>query len=122
MSASTEARSGLGLQYGWDLGESGWNTGMDANILNIGRFGLHLSVLDRDLATPPTSPAAAASYIVAASATGAWAGKSGQVALWDAGVAAWVFAAPRVGWVAYIEDEAKLSAYKSTGWSAGIAI
>lgn len=120
MSASTEARSGLGLQYGWDLGESGWNTGMDANILNIGRFGLHLSVLDRDLATPPTSPAAAASYIVAASATGAWAGKSGQVALWSG--SAWVFAAPRIGWIAYVEDEAKLSAYKSGGWSAGIAI
>ena len=26
------------------------------------------------------------------------------------------------GWLFYIEDETKLSAYKSTGWSAGIAI
>lgn len=120
MSAKSEPRSGL--QFGWDKGEAGWNVGMDANLLVIGRFGLHLSILDRDLATPPTTPAAGATYIVAASATDAWAGKSGQVALWDDVGAAWVFAAPRIGWIAYIEDEAKLSAYKATGWSAGIAI
>lgn len=120
MSASTEPRSGL--KFGWEFGESGWNGDMDANLLAIGRFGLHLSILDRDLATPPTPPAAGATYIVAASATGAWAGKSGQVTLWDDVGATWVFAAPRIGWIAYIEDEAKLSAYKATGWSAGIAI
>jgi hypothetical protein len=108
------------LKYGWTLGESGWNADMDGNLLAIARFGVHLSILDRDLATPPTSPASGATYIVAASATGAWAGKSGQVALWNG--SAWIFAAPRIGWIAYIEDEAKLSAYKSGGWSAGIAI
>lgn len=31
MAASTEPRSGL--FYGWSLGENGWNTGMDANLL-----------------------------------------------------------------------------------------
>ena len=53
-------------------------------------------------------------------ATGAWAGKTHQIAVRING--AWEYHPPKVGWLCYIEDEAKLSAYKSTGWSAGIAI
>ena len=118
MPASTEPRSGL--KHSWSLGESGWNTDMNANLLSIGRFAYHLSVKDRNLATPPGSPAAGDTYIVAATGTGAWASKDGQVAVWDG--AAWVFGVPRLGWVAYIEDEEKLTAYKAAGWSAGVAI
>lgn len=118
MAALTDPR--FGLSYGWTLGESGWNTGMDANLLKIARAGVHLSVKDRDLATPPGSPAAGDTYIVAASATGAWATKEKNVAVWDG--AAWQFYAPSTGWVAFVEDEAKLSAYYSSAWSAGIAI
>lgn len=118
MPASTEPRSGI--FYGWSLGESGWNAQMDSNLLRIGRFGFHLSVKDRNLTAPPGTPTAGDTYIVAATATGAWAGKEANVAIWDG--AAWVFGAPRVGWLAYIEDEAVLSVYKSTGWSAGLAI
>lgn len=93
---------------------------MDTNLLKVAHVGLHLSVKDRDLATPPVSPATGDTYIVAAAATGAWAGKDGQVAVWSG--SAWAFYAPRLGWVAYIEDEEKLSAYKMAGWSAGVAI
>lgn len=118
MSSSTEPRSGL--SYGWTLGENSWNTGMDNNLLFLGRFGVHLSVKDRDLVTPPASPASGDTYIVPASATGAWAGQTGKVTLWSGTV--WVFATPRLGWVAYIEDEEKLSAYKVAGWSAGVAL
>lgn len=118
MPASTEPRSGL--SFGWSLGESNWNTGMDANLLSIGRFAYHLSIKDRDLATPPGSPAAGDTYIVATAPTGVWVGKEGQVAVWTG--TAWVFGTPRIGWVAYIEDEEVLSAYKAAGWSAGVAI
>lgn len=118
MPASTEPRSGI--FYGWTVGESGWGAKMDANLLSVGRFGFHLSVKDRDLTAPPGTPTAGDSYIVAATATGAWAAKESNVAVWSG--SAWVFGAPRIGWVAYIEDEAVLSAYKATGWSAGIAI
>lgn len=118
MPAQTETRSGL--FWGWSYGETGWNTGMDANLLRLGRFGFHLSVKDRDLATPPGSPAAGDTYIVAVSPTGAWAGQEGKVAIWSG--SDWVFGTPRIGWVAYIEDEEKLSAYKAAGWSVGIAI
>lgn len=118
MPAQTEVRSSL--FYGWTFGENGWNSGMDQNMLRLGRFGFHLSIKDRDLTTPPGSPAVGDTYIPAATATGAWAGKEGQVATWSG--TAWIFGVPRVGWVAYIEDEEKLSAYKAAGWSVGVAI
>lgn len=119
MPAKTEPNSGL--KYGWNLGESGWNTDMDDNLFKIGTV-LQLSILDRDLTAPPGSPANGDRYIVASGATGAWAGQDGNVAVWDAAAAAWRFYVPAIGWLAYIEDEQVLSAYKSTGWSAGIAI
>ena len=34
MSSVTE--SNLGLNYGWAYGESGWNTGMDDNLVKLG--------------------------------------------------------------------------------------
>ena len=109
----------LGLNYGWTLGESGWDTGMDANLKRLGAL-VGLSVKDRDLTTPPTSPANGDRYIVPTAATGVWAGKTNQIAVRIDGT--WEFHPPKVGWLCYIEDEAKLSAYKSTGWSAGVAI
>lgn len=118
MGASTEPRSGL--KFGWDLGESGWNVDMDANLLRLGRFGFHLSVKDRDLTAPPASPSAGDAYIVAAGATGAWAGLDHHVAVWTG--TAWATTAPNVGWLAYVADEEVLTAYKSAGWSAGVGV
>ena len=109
----------LGLTYGWTLGESGWDTGMDANLKRLGAT-VGLSVKDRDLTAPPVSPANGDRYIVPAAATGAWAGKTSQIAVRIEGT--WEFHAPKVGWLCYIEDEGKLVAFKSAGWSAGIAI
>lgn len=117
MASSTEPRSGL--KYGWALGESGWNAEMDANIKSVGRFAYHLSVKDRDLTTPPGSPAAGDTYIPAATATGAWAGKEKQIAVWDG--AAWVFGVPREGWMASIDDEDLVIRYDGTNWSTGIS-
>jgi len=109
----------LGLNYGWTLGESGWDTGMDANLKRLGAV-VGLSVKDRDLTAPPASPANGDRYLVPAAATGAWVGKTNQIAARIADV--WEFHLPKIGWLCYIEDEAKLSAFKATGWSAGIAI
>jgi hypothetical protein len=116
MTARTEPRSGI--KYGWALGESGWNTEMDNDLLLIGRVGVHLSVKNRITTAPPGSPAAGDTYIPAATATGAWAGKEGQIAIWSG--TTWVFYVPRKGWRAYIEDEEVISTYK-TSWSAGNA-
>jgi hypothetical protein len=73
-----------------------------------------LAVLDRDLAAPPPSPEDGARYIVAAGATGAWAGHAGAVAAWQDG--AWIFIAPRPGFLAYVVDEAALAVFDGTSW------
>lgn len=118
MPASTEPRSGL--QWGWTLGETPWKDGMDQNLLRLGRVGFHLSVKDRDLSTPPDSPVNGDTYIVGPVGTDAWADHDDHVAVWGGGV--WNFYPPRIGWVAYVEDEEVLSAFKAGGWSAGVAI
>lgn len=64
---------------------------------------VQLSVIDVDLAAPPGSPGDGDCYIVAASATGAWAGHEHEIAYFSGG---WKFTAPRVGFTAFVEDEA----------------
>ena len=76
---------------------------------------VQISIVDRDLATPPASPADGARYIVAASPTGAWVGHTGKIAAWQDG--AWAFYAPRTGWLAWIEDEASPVAWNGTAWT-----
>lgn len=122
MAATTGPRNGI--QHSWALGEAGWNTGMDANLKYADNFGMHLSVKDRDLATPPGSPANGDTYIIAASPTGAWSARAaGDLTMWSSVAAAWVFKTPRQGMFCYIEDEQKISVFKTgTGWSAGVAI
>ena len=63
------------------------------------------SVLDKDLAAPPASPANEALYIVSASPTGAWAGRAGQLAYWLTTAGAWTFIQPTPGWQVAVLDE-----------------
>ena len=79
----------LGLNYGWTLGESGWDTGMDANLKRLGAV-VSLSVKDRDLTTPPASPVDGDRYIIPAAANDArrWAGTARHRAWLRAGLAA----------------------------------
>ena len=126
MAASIEPRGGL--NWGWAVGESGWKPGMDENLLKLSRLavgGLH--VLDRDLTTPPSGPAAGSAYIIGGVPAGLWAASElgaaeGDIAVWDG--AEWVVYTPAVGWQCYVEDEGVLTVFKggSTGWSAGVAI
>ena len=73
---------------------------------------VQLLVLDKDLASPPGSPADGNRYIVAASPTGAWSGQAGKIAAWQDG--AWAFYTPREGWLAWVADEDKVYAYSGT--------
>ncbi len=80
---------------------------------------VQLSVLDRDLAAPPSAPADGARYIVPANPTGAWAGQAGRVAAFQD--AAWAFYQPRDGWVAWVADERLLVAYSGSSWGVAAA-
>eukprot|EP01035_Chromulina_nebulosa_P055677 gene55677-76311_t len=57
------------------------------------------AVKSRSVAVPPASPAEGDVYIVAPTATGAWAGKDHRFAAWLSG--AWSFRVPGSGWLAY---------------------
>jgi hypothetical protein len=69
--------------------------------LAIGTDVLAYSVLDDTLAVPPTSPDLGDAYIVAAAATGDWAGKDGQIAVFTA--RQWEFITIAVGRLVYVE-------------------
>lgn len=77
---------------------------------------VQISVLDRDLATPPSTPDEGARYIVAASPTGAWTGATGKLAAFQDG--AWEIYTPNEGWLAWVADENALVVYDGAGWSA----
>jgi len=112
-----------GLAYGWDYGELNWDTDMNNNMLSLGRVLTQCSVIDRDLTSPPGGPTNGDRYIVDSTAAGAWAGEEDHVAVYDGTLVAWTFYTPKEGWLTYIEDEQKISVYKTaTGWSAGVAI
>lgn len=76
---------------------------------------VQLAVLDRDLGSPPGSPAEGDRYIVAASATGDWAGHEDHIALYQDG--GWMFVAPRVGWLAWLVDEEALAVWDGSAWT-----
>lgn len=75
---------------------------------------LHLAVESRALAAPPAAPLDPGSWIVAAAATGSWSGRTGQIAVFDAG--GWTFVAPRDGCLAYVRDEAIFAIRIAGAW------
>lgn len=81
--------------------------------LNIIDAAVNLTVADRDLTTPPGSPSDGDRYIVGPSATGAWSGKAGQVAVYIDG---WVFLDPQEGWMVFVQDENLQLVYNGSAW------
>ncbi len=75
---------------------------------------IHLSVLSRNMITPPSAPAADARYLVGIAATGAFVGFDGNVAAFQDG--AWNFKAPQTGWRVYVEAESALLIYDGAAW------
>lgn len=71
-------------------------------------------VLDRDLTAPPGSPVEGDSYLVAASATGAWATFDRNRATWSEEDAAWAFDAPALEQKVAVLDEGITLVYKGS--------
>lgn len=74
------------------------------------------AVADKDLTSPPGSPAEGDRYIVAASATGGWTGHEASIAAYQDGV--WRFYAPNTGWAVWVDDEAGFYIFDGTAWIA----
>lgn len=66
------------------------------------------------MSAPPGSPAEGDRYLVKSPGSGAFAGKYDQVAHHVDG--GWSFYPPRVGWICYVGDEAKLVAWDGASW------
>lgn len=75
------------------------------------------AVLDKDLATPPSSPANGAAYIVATSPTGAWVGQAGKIAYWLSSVGVWTFVTPQEGFFFHVSDENAFYSYDGSAWA-----
>lgn len=75
---------------------------------------VQMTVLDKDLAAPPGSPANGDRYIVATSPSGAWTGHAGKIAAWQDG--AWAFYIPREGWLAWVADQDQLYVFDGATW------
>ena len=76
---------------------------------------LNTGAIDKDLATPPGSPAEGDVYIVAASPTGAWAGQAGKIAFYSQ---TWQFITPLEGATLWVKDEDVLYSYTGSAWVA----
>jgi len=77
---------------------------------------VQLACRDKDLAAPPATPAEGDRYLVLAQApTGAWAGLSGQIAVFGDGV--WTGLVPRVGWLAHVAAEDAFYRFDGTRWA-----
>lgn len=87
-----------GLNYGWALGEDGWNVGMDSNLVKLGAT-INITVLD--FAATPSVSTNGTRYIVA-SGSGAFAGQNNKLAVRVEDV--WTFYTLPEGCVVYDED------------------
>lgn len=72
--------------------------------------------VDKDLSSPPGSPANGALYIVGSSPTGAWSGKAGQLAFWLTSVNAWSFIVPKEGFLVHVNDEDDFYKFNGSSW------
>lgn len=79
-------------------------------------FATRAIVKDRDLATPPGSPADGDAYLVAGSPTGAWTGQAAKIAIYIN--TAWVFVAVKEGFEIEVEDEDEAFTYRGGTWVA----
>jgi hypothetical protein len=80
---------------------------------------VQVGVATRSLAAPPAAPGEGDRYIVAAGASGEWAGAGNSVAAFVDG--AWMLHSPRIGWLAWVADESRLLVFDGTAWTAGAA-
>lgn len=101
---------GLGLGFGWNLGESGVSVkeGLDTNFLTTSVL-VNLSVLSRTTALP-SSPSAGARYIVPTGGANA-----NKVAVYVNG--GWTYFTPKRNWEARVEDAGDAQVvFNGTAW------
>ena len=102
----------IGINYGWNAGESGINLQLDENWKAIGAL-LQLSVVS-STTDVPALPVAGDRYIIPTGATGLWSTHVGKVARYNEG--AWEIYTPVKGWNAWIQDTGQRVNHNGTDW------
>lgn len=75
---------------------------------------VQIAVKSAALSAPPGSPADGQRWIIGAAPTGLWAGRATQIAAWQDG--AWVFYAPKDGWLAWNEAALTSLIFSAGSW------
>ncbi|MCP3921250.1 MAG: DUF2793 domain-containing protein [Desulfobacterales bacterium] len=105
MTASNETN--LGLYYGWNLGEDGWNVGMDLNMVTLGGV-IRKSVISRTTTTPAVSPVDGDRYYVPIGATGVWSTNTNTIAIWSDFEVNWVYVPVLLNFQFRVENESDI--------------
>jgi hypothetical protein len=82
--------------------------------LRILDAAIQVAVLDLTRTAPPSSPAEGERHVVAAGATGAWAGQGNAIATWQDG--AWAFLVPRIGWCTWSVADNVVFVFDGAHW------
>ena len=82
--------------------------------LRILDAAIQIAVLDLTRTAPPSSPVEGERHVVAAGATGAWAGQGNAIATWQDG--AWAFLVPRTGWCIWSVADNVVFVFDGTHW------
>ena len=116
--------SNSGITFGWNDGEDDWGGPTNRSLRQLAYAGVHLTVLEADVTSPPASPTVGDKYIVGSNPTGAWASFSpGELAVYgrteaDPATLGWLNYVPRQGWRAYNADTSQMMTYGGATWTA----
>jgi hypothetical protein len=77
---------------------------------------VHLSVIDRTRSAPPSAPGPGDRHLIAAGASGAWSGRTGQIAVFQDG--GWDYFLPKAGWRLWVAQEERLLVHNGAGFEA----
>lgn len=75
---------------------------------------VQIAVKSAALSAPPGAPADGQRWIIGPAPTGLWAGRATQIAAWQDG--AWVFYAPKDGWLAWNEATSTSLVFSAGAW------
>ena len=75
---------------------------------------VQIAVKSAALSAPPGAPADGQRWIIGPGPTGVWAGRAAQIAAWQDG--AWVFYAPKDGWLAWNEATLTSLIFSAGSW------
>src|SRR3954453_8074970 len=82
--------------------------------LRILDAAIQVAVDDLTRTSPPSMPAEGERHVVAAGATGAWAGQGNAIATWQDG--AWAFLVPKTGWWIWAVADNIVFVFDGTHW------